>query len=186
MARVFEPFKIKSMELKNRIVLPPMVDNYSTEDGFVTQRVLDNYAARARDGWGLIIVHGIYVSFDGRVLIRHMGIDHDDKIAGLSELADIIHENGARAAIQIAHMSTHYIETIDESLFPSVTPELGAFKPRALSTEEVEVILNAFGEAARRAKQAGSDAVNVHACHRDLITAFSSPFDTVITLTYFV
>ncbi len=98
--RLMSPGKIGKMEVKNRIVLPPMITEYATRDGFVTQKQIDYYAERAKGGCGLIIVEASCVQVPvGRGFITQINVDDDKYIPGLSRLAEGIKKNGARACI---------------------------------------------------------------------------------------
>ena len=101
MPKIFEPIKIGKMEVKNRIVGAPTVVAMSDENGYVTQRLLDVYEERAKGGAGLIVVEASWVRQDGRMFSRMVNIAHDYARVGLSELVGVIHQHGARAAIQI-------------------------------------------------------------------------------------
>src|SRR4030042_985122 len=100
---LWEPFRIRQMELKNRIVMPPMATRYGSEEGYVTERTKNYYEARARGGAGLIIVEFSYVHPRGQARANQLGISDDKFIPGLSELAQVIHKHGAKAAIQPHH-----------------------------------------------------------------------------------
>src|SRR4030042_1616259 len=97
---LWEPFRIRQMELKNRIVMPPMATRYGSEEGYVTERTKNYYEARARGGAGLIIVEFSYVHPRGQARPNQLGISDDKFIPGLSELAQVIHKHGAKAALR--------------------------------------------------------------------------------------
>jgi 2,4-dienoyl-CoA reductase-like NADH-dependent reductase (Old Yellow Enzyme family) len=103
MPKIFEPIKIGRMEVKNRIVAAPTVVAMADEGGYVTPRLKDVYEERAKGGAGLIVVEASWVRQDGRMFSPMLNISHDYARVGLSELVEVIHQNGARAAIQIMH-----------------------------------------------------------------------------------
>jgi 2,4-dienoyl-CoA reductase-like NADH-dependent reductase (Old Yellow Enzyme family) len=99
---LFQPFRLGNLELRNRLIMPPMVTFLANESGAVTQRMIDYYAERARGGVGLITVESAYVLEKDRDLGR-LGIENPQLQVGLAELAESIQEQGARAFLQINH-----------------------------------------------------------------------------------
>lgn len=173
--------KIKDLTLKNRIVMPPMCQ-YSVEkkDGTPTDWHYIHYASRAVGGTGLIIVEMTNVEPDGRITDHCLGLWDDAQIPAYQRIVQGIHDNGAKAAIQIAHAgrkATHIETPVSSSETPLDEPtEFGPIRyPRALSTEEVKVMVDKYKESARRAVEAGFDAIEVHGAHGYLIHQFHSP-----------
>jgi len=168
---------IGKMRLKNRFVAAPMVSNHCDELGYITQRVLDTCEVQARGGVALFQTMAFYVH-PTSVLFRAPGIEHDGRIAGAAELAYAIHRGGAKAAMQLVHGGPLVPPSSpgQQSLGPS--PLESAFAPgtwcKEMSEEEIEMVIEAFGQAAGRAKRAGFDAVNIHSCHGSLIQLFMS------------
>jgi len=187
MGKLFEPFKIGTMELKNRIVMPPMATNFSAEDGLVTKRLKNYHVERAKGGVGLIIVEGAYVEPRGKGSVRQVAVDHDNKIPGLRELATAVRANGAKVALQLFHGGRQSLSSISgtqpvsaSEVFCRLTREA----PRALTVQEIKDVVEAFAEAARRAKEAGFDAVEIHGAHGYLINQFLSPLTNKRTDQY--
>jgi len=187
MGKLFEPTKIGTMKLKNRIVMPAMDTNYSSEDGFVTGRLVNYHVERAKGGVGLIIVEGAYVEPRGKGSFMQLGVDHENKIPGLKELAAAIHAKGARAALQLfhggrqSHSAIIGMQPVSASeVFCRMTQET----PRALSVEEIQNVIEAFGEGARRTRASGFDAVEIHGAHGYLINQFLSPLTNKRTDKY--
>lgn len=187
MGKLFEPVKIGTMKLKNRIVMPPMGTNFSTEDGYATKRLINYHVERAKGGVGLIIVEGAYVEPRGKGSVRQLAVDQDNKISGLKELATAIQTNGAKAALQLfhggrqSHSSIIGIQPVSASeVFCKLTRET----PRALTIEEIQDVIEAFAEGARRTKAAGFDAVEIHGAHGYLINQFLSPLTNKRTDKY--
>ena len=178
MAKVFEPIKIGRMEVKNRIVAAPTVVAYADEHGYVTQRLMDIYAERARGGAGLVTVEATYVRQDGRMFSRMLGIHTDYHVIGLSELADIIHQAGAKASLQIMHGGRQAPPHIigGQPVAPSDCAPLMGIIPRALTTKECEELTDCFATAALRVKNADFDAVMFHGTHGFLLQQFMSPY----------
>lgn len=176
MATVYDPIKIGSLQLKNRFVEAATVKNFADVNGRVNSRYLNNFELEA-DGLGLLIVTMSFVEKQGQVFRAQLGVQDDKSIHGLSDLADRIHKQGAKAALQIAHGGNLCGEGIigEMPVGPSSIPQWPGQTVHALTTEEVEKIVIKYGEAAARAKEAGFDALELHACHGSLILQFLSP-----------
>ena len=175
---LFEPIRIGDMELKNRIVMAPMGVGFASSDGFVTQRTIDYYAARAKGGVGLITVEAACVDTPVGIMIpRMLYVDDDKYIPELKRLTDTIHAGGAKASLDLAH-GGRYSRSKSTGVTP-VAPSPIASRytgetPRELTTEETEAIIEKFSEAARRAQEAGFDAVELMGCTGYLISQFVS------------
>jgi len=163
---------------------------FATIDGEVTQRHIDHYAARAKGGVGLLQVEFANVQPEGKGYIGtmlgcYLGCYHDKLIPGLNRIARTIKENGARAALQIAHAGrqTSSIFTGTSTIqAPSPIPLPGeaatghTFQiPEAMTLEDIEASIENFANAAMRVKWAGFDAVAVHGAHGYLLFGFFSP-----------
>jgi len=183
--KIFEPINIGRMRLKNRIVMPPMGTNFAERGGAVSQRMLDYYEARARGGVGLIIVEGSAPSPRCTVSSpmssdRQASLGDDRFIPGWQKLTNLVHKYGAKIAIQIMHST---IENWDGKLV-QVSPSSVAMPPRLmgvlgelpheLTVDEIAERVEWFASAARRAKEAGFDGVEVHGAHQYLVAAFLS------------
>ncbi len=171
-----EPFRIGAMELRNRFVMPPMVTEYANEEGYVTERSRNYYAARARGGVGLIIVEATYVDEPGKAFKNQLAISRDQYIPGLTTLAEAIHKGGARASIQLHHGGRMAKSEFSGSqpIAPSALASPGGEDPKELSIEEIGKVVEKFAEAAGRAKKAGFDGVEIHGAHGYLIDQFLS------------
>lgn len=177
MARLFDPFDIPGtrLRLRNRVVMPPMNMDHAGRGGVVTDQVIAHYAARAESGVGLIIVEAAYVRRDGKLSPNQLGICDDAHLEPLARLAGATKERGAAAAIQVHHAGgVAEPHTIGAT---PVAPSADAFPnvPRDLTIAEIQDLVRAFGEAARQAKAAGFDAVELHGAHGYLVTQFLSP-----------
>ncbi|MFC1916812.1 FAD-dependent oxidoreductase [Chloroflexota bacterium] len=174
--KLFEPARIGQMELRNRIVMPPMVTRYSSEQGYVTERTKNYYEARAMGGAALLIVEATYVHLCGKVFSNQLSIDNDESIPGLSGLVQAIHRHGAKAAIQLHHGGRNAKSELSQMqpIAPSPLASLGGEVPKGLSVDEIAEIVACFAEAALRAKQAGFDGVEIHGAHGYLIDQFLS------------
>lgn len=177
MTKLFEPFKINGLSIKNRFVRSATVDNLG-EDLKVSQKQLDFYRELARGEIGLIISSGLFPSLDGWAAPGQLGIHDDSMIPELAKLVDVVHRNGGKIAAQLMHAGWFGNPEISgcEVVGPSmmVNPA-NNLKVRALSSDEVYEHVNDFIQAARRAVEAGFDAVQIHAAHSWFVSAFLSP-----------
>ena len=173
---LWEPFRVGPMALRNRLVMPPMVTQYANEEGYVTERSRNYYAARAWGGVGLIIVEATYVDKPGQAFKNQLAISDDKFIAGLSSLTEAIHKGGARASIQLHHGGRLAKSEFSGSqpVAPSTLASPGGEIPKELSVEEIGGIVKRFAEASMRAKKAGFDGVEIHGAHGYLIDQFLS------------
>ena len=176
-SQLWQPFRIGRMELKNRIVMPPMGTKHASKEGYVTSHVKDYFEARAEGGCGLIIVEATLVDPAGRAYENLLEITDDKFIPGLGELVAVIHRHGAKAAIQLQHCGRLAKSKLcgRQPVAPSPIAAPGGEMPRELTADEIKKIVNAFAAAAGRAKRAGFDAVEIHGAHGYLIDQFLSP-----------
>lgn len=176
--KLFEPVKVGPMDLRNRLVMAPMGTNLATQDGYVTDRMIDYYAERAKGGVGLIIVEIAMVHPSGKHLSGELSLDDDRFIPGLSELARAVKSFGAKVGIQIAHAGREAKSAMTggQPLAPSpvISWAAGSEMPREITVAEIHDLVNSFVRAAERAKKAGFDGVELHASHYYLITQFLS------------
>lgn len=180
-SRLMEPIQVGSYTFKNRIVMAPMETRMSTPKGDTTQEMCDYYAERAKGGAAAIIVENTFVdSIASRSSLSSSGLDSDHLIAGKFRLAEAIKRNGAIAILQLSHGGLQANAAAvpgQEAVAPSeVASKFVKRMPRALELEEITAIEDAFAQAARRAKQAGFNGVEVHGAHGYLICSFLSPY----------
>ncbi|MCK4362139.1 MAG: FAD-dependent oxidoreductase, partial [Dehalococcoidia bacterium] len=197
-----EPGRIGKMELKNRIVQSAMGTSLEQEDGFVDDRIKDFYEERAKGGVGLIVMGiGAIDHPDGKVLPGQLGLSDDKFIPGLREMAEAVHRHGAKLAIQLQRGGKIATEDMCHGRQPvsssagsipmgDAMQDMGAVEiPRLaarfanmpakletveLTVEQIHQIVEKFGEAARRVKEAGIDGVEIHAAHGYLLSEFLS------------
>ncbi len=172
---------IGTLELKNRLIKAPTCTRLSGRDGSVTPRLLRHYRELALGGSGLIIVEYAYIDHEAsRADACQLGVADNDYIPGLALLAQTIQENGAKAALQIEHCGLQKSLGTPPIKAPSVVPleelmTIGGSVPQELTFQEIQHIIESFGDAAMRAKRAGFDLVEIHGGHGYLITQFLSP-----------
>jgi 2,4-dienoyl-CoA reductase-like NADH-dependent reductase (Old Yellow Enzyme family) len=169
------PLRLGAIEVPNRIVMPPMVVWKAAADGTVTEPILEHYRRSA--GPGMVIVEAAVVSPEGRLSREQIGAFEDRHAEGLARLVRIIHGAGAVASIQLHHAgrNSNLENTFGLPLAaPSAIPAKDVV-PAALDEAGIERILACFASAARRAADAGFDAVEIHGAHGYLVSQFLSP-----------
>ena len=194
LAKLFEPGRIGTMEVKNRIILAPLGNGFlfaTKPGGYLTDRHLAFYEARAKGGVGMI---QLSVSALGRPYATGLvfgpgllSIVDDDHIASARKFTDAIHAHGTKVTFQITHHGAVIARSVAQrppveypELMRVVAPTgkrdiLTGFETHSLTIDEIEGIIEAFGQAARRGKAAGFDAVRIQGCHGYLIHQFLSP-----------
>ncbi|MDI6871862.1 MAG: FAD-dependent oxidoreductase [Bacillota bacterium] len=178
---LFQPGRIGRVEVRNRLVMPPMATNYAGENGEVTDRMVRYYAERAKGGAGLIIIENAQVEYPrGKNVVRQLRIDDDKFIPGLRWLAESVHDHGALVLQQIHHGGRQTTLGTTENVPPvSCSPVPCGFlqtQPEELSREEISRLIALFAAAAGRAKQARFDGIEIHGAHGYLINQFMSPY----------
>ena len=177
--KLLEPIKVKGIEIRNRVAMPPMDTHLGNADGSVSDKILKYYGLRARGGVGIIYVEGTAIHQLAKATMKMMKIDDDDKIEGFTKLASVIKENGAIAMIQFMHAGSQTSQLFlgDQPVSPSGVKNsfFNMENPRALENEEIKKLVKIYGDAAVRAKKAGFDGVEIHAAHGYLISQFLSP-----------
>jgi len=178
MSKLFESFCLKDLRIRNRIVMPPMC-MYAATDGIASDFHVMHYGARALGGVGLIIVEATGVAECGRITDNCLGIYDDAHVPGLARIAAAIKAHGAVAAIQLGHAGRKCLAKVPEVVAPSALsfdPKDPAYRiPRAMDSGDIDAVVEAFKNGARRAAKAGFDMVEVHGAHGYLLSSFLSP-----------
>jgi dimethylglycine catabolism A len=186
------PAHIGSVQIRNRIVMPPMTTRTADEEGYVTEDTMAYYLARARGGVGLITVEMASPEKAGRHRRREIGIYDDRFLPGLTRLVEAIHRAGAKASIQLGHGGGHTRRDIcgETPVAPSAIPHpvyettFETIVPEEMSKARIDATIAAHAAAAARAQKAGFDCVEVHAAHGYLISQFHAPFENRRTDQY--
>jgi len=181
--RLFSPGSIGPLTLKNRVIMPSMTTRRADAEGFVTEAGIAYYKARAKGGVGLITVEMASPERAGKHRHFELGIYDDRFLPGLRRLVDVIHEEGAKASIQLGHGGGHTRIDIsgEKPIAPSAVPHsvqeghTEVIIPEEMTISRIAQTTEAFADAARRAAAAGFDAVEIHAAHGYLISQFLSP-----------
>lgn len=172
---LFNPIKIRGMELKNRIVFPAMGTKMASEDKFVTDKLIHYHEARAKGGNGLNMVE--VTSVHGPSAPKYfLSIEDDKYIPKFKELTDAIHKAGGKAGIQLWQGGLAVASDPEAMIvMPSDTPITEEYTVPAVTKETIQEIVEAFGQAARRAVEAGFDCIEFHGAHGYSPHCFLSP-----------
>lgn len=175
---LFEPIQIGNTTVKNRVFMPPISTNLA-DKGYVTEELIQHYAARAKGGVGLIISEVVTVEPTYIYLPGDMSIYDDSFVEGWTKLFAEVHKYGTKLLPQLFHPAymAFPIPGTPQLIAPSnVGPYYAKSAPRPVTKEELKVIIRQFGEAAYRVKQAGGDGVEIHAAHaHGLLGGFLTP-----------
>jgi len=198
MSTLFSPLTLERLTLKNRLVVAAMCQ-YSAVDGFANDWHLVHLGSRAVGGAALVITEATAVSPEGRISPEDLGIWQDEHIEKLKQITDFIHKQGALAAVQLAHAGRKASTMVPWKGRTQLTPSTGGWKtlapsaipfndmddaPLALSSSQIEALIEAFAQGARRAGEAGFDVIEIHGAHGYLIHQFLSPLSNQRTDEY--
>lgn len=175
---LFSPFQVKSMRLKNRVVMSPMGSNLALCSGEISDEHIEYYRLRAAGGVGLIIVENMCVDFPaGSNGTTQLRLDHDCFIPRLFRFNEVIHQYGCCTSVQLNHAGCTAVpgRIGRPAVSASRVPLKDGSYSEELSISEIHRIAQQFGRAAARAKYAGFDSVEIHAGHGYLINQFLSP-----------
>jgi len=174
---LFDRTRIGNLDLRNRLVRSATAEMMADEAGRPLPQLASLYRDLARGGVGLLITGHMYVHLSGKAHPGMTGITSDDLIPDLAKLANAVHAEGGAIAAQINHAGRQSRgDVVDDPIGPSEQP---AKPPRSgareMTVDEIEMLIDAYAQAARRAADAGFDAVQIHAAHGYLISQFLSP-----------
>ncbi|KPK90216.1 MAG: hypothetical protein AMJ94_09925 [Deltaproteobacteria bacterium SM23_61] len=183
--KLFEPGKIGTLELKNRLIMSPMGTSSHDPEGFIREHTPPYYVERVEGGVGLIIAQSSNALREGQAPGR-AGTWDDKFIPGLRQVADAVHAAGGKIAWQILNHGKLYSAWLDRITHPEDLKIIGpsaipwvktGVAPKEATEEDIRRIVEGFGEAARRVKEAGMDGVEIHGAHGYMITQWLSPRD---------
>ena len=191
MRLLMQPIKIKNVEIKNRIVMPPMATSKS-DGGQVTQSLVDYYDEKSKGGFiGLIITEHEYISKDGVAHPGQISISDDSDVEGLKRITDIIHKNGTKVIAQINHAGsfadpnvTGYEPISASAIANKRTQGKSEIIPKEMDQADISRVIQCFVDSAKRAKKAGYDGVEIHSAHAYLLNQFYSPLTNKRTDVY--
>lgn len=174
---MFTPIQIGGVTVPNRFVVPPMGNNFANTDGTLSDRSLAYYQARAKGGFGFITIESTVVYKEAKGGPRKPCLFSDHTIDSFRQVVDACHTYGAKVSIQLQHAGPE--GNSDLTGYPlkaasAIPAAYGREIPEAVSNEELYRIIECYGDAARRAQQAGIDMVEVHCAHGYLVSTFIS------------
>lgn len=176
--RLFSPLTVRGHELPNRVMMPSMGTNLADSQGNLTDEMVAYYEARAAGRPGLLVVEAACVHPSGRVIARHF-MNHDHTVLrDLERVARTVGAHGTTSILQLIHGGRNaHPRLTGELLAPSAQrgPTSKA-APRAMTTLEIEAMVDCFVRAAERAMQAGFQGVEIHAAHEYLVHQFLTPY----------
>jgi len=177
MAILFEPMTINQLQLSNRFVRSATWEGLAEPDGSSTPRLNRLMASLATGGVGMIITGHSYVDAVGQAGPWQLGVDRDERVPGLRSMTAAVHEQGGRIVMQLAHagLQADTGQTGSAPLAPSAVAGFTKSAPTEMTRDDITKAVQAFGRAARRAKEAGFDGVQIHAAHGYLLSQFLSP-----------
>ena len=177
MSKMFETTEINGMRLANRFVRSATWEGMAAEDGACTPALADLMSGLAKGKVGLIITSHAYVRQDGQAGPWQLGIYNDSLIQGLKEMTQAVHDQGGRIVVQIAHAGVlANPELTGKTPFgPSQVEGFPKSPHKGMSVKEIKEVVDAFEQAANRAREAGFDGLQIHAAHGYLLSQFLSP-----------
>jgi 2,4-dienoyl-CoA reductase-like NADH-dependent reductase (Old Yellow Enzyme family) len=178
LATLFEETTINGMTIRNRMIRSATWEGMCEKDGRPTERLINCYRDLAKGGIGLIITGYAFVRLDGKNNPGQMGIHTDEFADDYKKMTNAVHEAGGKIAVQLVHGGGQSkAENAGRQPFAPSSVKVDQFPemPAELTGDEISKIIIAFGEAARRAKSWGFDAIQLHGAHGFLINEFLSP-----------
>lgn len=189
---LFQPFEAGGLTFKNRIVHVPTTMNMSDPTGHVTRKIVAAYETLAKGGYSATIVGATCVRHDGLINERMLGLYDDNYVIGLRDVVEVIKNNDSLAGIQLFYgglipgLGTTVPLKPGEgwipgtiSWGPSAVIPIGNMQPRVIPTEELDNLVEAYAQAARRSREAGFEFVSYHFCHGSLPHAMLSLLSNV-------
>lgn len=170
MSKLFEPYMIRDMLVRNRFMRSATTSAYSDENGIVNDTIIKHYEKMSKGECGLIIKGHLYIMDNGKAHDGMAGISNDTQIPMLKKLTDAVHDHDGHIVAQINHAGVVHAP---DRAGPSEYSE-DEWTARAFTEDEIQAIIEGFGEAAERSMQAGFDGVQIHAAHGYLVNQFLS------------
>ncbi len=179
MKTLFDKTAINGLELKNRFIRSATWERKADDKGHITDELMKVYSNLAEGGAAAIITGYAFVMEDEQPNARMMGIYDDSFIAEYKELTDMVHAKGSKIILQVVYGgSFSWFNTGRRIIWgPSAVPnKLTNVTPKEMTKEEIKTLINAFGDAALRAKKGGFDGVEIHGAHGYMLNTFLAPY----------
>lgn len=192
MSQLVQPLNFGSVHLRNRLVMPPIATEKSEGKGTVSPALLSYYDEKTKGGYfGLVVTEHSYILEEGQASVHQVSFARDECVSGLSQLAQTIHRNGSKCIAQLNHAGGKAISALNggapapaPTAMPYTTTRGEATQTRTMTQTEIDEVVTAFAAAARRAKEAGFDGVEIHSAHGYLLSQFYSPITNKRTDAY--
>ena len=185
MSKLFSRFKIKDIEVKNRIVMSPMCMYSADNDGIAKDWHYIHYTSRAVGGVGLILQEATAVEPRGRISSNDLGLWNDNQIEGLKRIVESVKKNGALMGVQLAHAGRKCETENEQIIAPSPIAFSDEYRlPKEMTKEDITAVIKAFKDAAKRCVEVGYDIIEIHGAHGYLINEFLSPITNKRTDEY--
>lgn len=177
-SKLFSPLKVGSLTLRNRVGMAPMSMDYEAKDGTVPKKLADIFVRRAEGGTGFVVIDAVTVDRKYQYIGNTTCLDSDDLVPQFKEFADRVTAAGSTLIPQIIHPGPESICGFRHiaPMGPSVNTNANCHVSRAISIDEIQTVVKQYGEAARRAEEAGCGGVSLHCAHAYMLPgAFLSP-----------
>jgi 2,4-dienoyl-CoA reductase-like NADH-dependent reductase (Old Yellow Enzyme family) len=176
---LFTPIRVGKLTLPGRFAKSATLETRCTDDGFVTDALVEYYEQIAKGGTPLLITGNAYFSLYSKAAPRQLAVDDDDKLPGLKRLTEAVHRHGGKIFLQIYHVGRQAVPRLvgrKDAVSPSrvFEPTLNV-RPRPITLDEIREAVAGFAAAAEQARKSGFDGVQIHAAHGYLISAFLTP-----------
>ena len=184
MSKLICPLPLGKVRLRNRLVMPPMATEKAADQGKVSDTLCRYYDEKTKGGYfGLVVAEHSYVSKEGQASKGQLSFARDNDVPGLKRLVSVVHRNGSKVIAQINHAGGKAISVLATpgatapapSAMPYTTTRGEAVQAHAMTQEEIDTVIADFASAAKRAKEAGFDGVEIHSAHGYLLSQFYSP-----------
>lgn len=177
-SRLFSPLQIGSLTLSNRVGMAPMSMDYEAADGTVPKRLADVFVRRAEGGTGYVMIDAVTIDSKYPYMGNTTALDRDELVPQFKEFADRVKEAGSTLVPQIIHPGPESVCGYRHiaPLGPSANTNANCHVSRSISIDEIHDIIKQFGQAARRAEEAGCGAISLHCAHAYMLPgSFLSP-----------
>lgn len=177
MSKLFEATEINGMNLSNRFVRSATWEGMAGDDGSVTPALVDLMSQLAKGLVGLIISSHVFIKPEGQALPKQLGLYKEEFMDGFRRMTRAVHDQGGRIVIQLAHAGyfANPKLTGQSPLAPSLVEGFSKSPGKEMTPKDIRELIEAFGSAAQKAKDAGFDGVQIHAAHGYLLSQFLSP-----------
>ncbi|MEM3317599.1 MAG: NADH oxidase, partial [Metallosphaera sp.] len=164
--RILEPFRIRDVEVRNRVVLSPMISNLGTPQGYPTEEHIAYLSRRTRSA-GLIITEYTYVNKrDARGSPNELGLYDDELVPKFFRLTDAIHGRGSKVFVQLVHVGRKTRRSVIWGNDPIAPSPIQLMDPvREMTEDDIQRVINDFVKAGERAERAGFDGIEIHGAH---------------------